>query len=110
MTHREGVETVEEFNLCTAQRDLRDRDLGLIFMRRPGPHSPLFPVALDQPACQSEARRRRKRVTCQNEESWLEERGRKELTHITLRLLQQKIDPLSHSSLALNSLINYQFC
>lgn len=53
---REGVETVEEFNLCTAQRDL-----GLIFMHQPGPHSPLFPVAQDQPACQSEARSRRKK-------------------------------------------------
>lgn len=39
---------MEEFNLCTAQCDVCNRDLELIFMQRPGPHAPLFPLGPGQ--------------------------------------------------------------
>lgn len=62
------MEPVEEFHLCAAQRDLCDRDLGLIFMHWPGPHSPLLPVALAQPTWQREG-------TQEEKTSHMSERG-----------------------------------
>lgn len=44
---------MQEFNLCTAQFELCDRDLELIFMHWPGPPcTPLLPVALKEPVSQ----------------------------------------------------------
>lgn len=48
----------------------------------PGPRSPPSPVAPDGPVCRGGGCRRCKGgVTCQNRKRWLEEGGRKELTH-----------------------------
>lgn len=91
---REGVEPVEEVNLCAAQRDLCDRDLGLIFMRWPGRRSPLFPVALARPAWQ-----RGELV-----------RGRRQEGADTHHPQAADGDPLRQAWLAGKSLINYQRC